>query len=470
MLPAILSAPLVLDMTPVAPGVEVSFTVRGLLPFENLYVSWSKQGKGDGGCPERLVGTCIGLRAPRDLEGPAAADAGGTATFTYTFSGPGQIERIWAQGFVMRLDGTVGVTAVISRPVFDSAEVRLGDVVVANEADLAALAGVRAVQGSLRIEGTSLGAVDLPELVAVGGDLMVWENDALVTLSLPALQHVAGSVSLYDDGALTSLQGLAELRTVGGDLSVNRMDGLVSLQGLESLRRVGGKLYVFHDVALASLQGLDNLELVGGAVQLWELYALTDATLPALHTAGGRLDLFENDALVSVSMPLLERLGGYEVHHCDALPDAGSFPSLSSTGDVTLQYDEALASLDGLSMLTRVELVTLKAMPALSSLQGLASLSSAGALLVSGAPVLPQIELPLQELDLLQVEGNDGLVEMGLPALFEVTGDVTVVQNPLLSQCGVEGWLGGVTVGGTVTCGENLDDGCSQYCLVDTGP
>jgi hypothetical protein len=47
---------------------------------------------------------------------------------------------------------------------------------------------------------------------------------------------------------------------------------------------------------------------------------------------------------------------------------------------------------------------------------------------------------------------------------------VLVAGNPLLSQCGVESWLAGVTVGGSVSCAENLDDGCSQHCLVDTGP
>jgi hypothetical protein len=462
--------PILLDMTPPAPGVEVHFTVHGLLPLENLYVSWSSEGIGGSRCPEKLMGTCIGLREARGLEGPAPADAGGTATFTHTFSGPGQFERIWAQGFVMRLDGTVGVTAVISRPVFESTDVLLGDAVVASEADLAALASVRAIQGSLRIEGTSLALVELPELVSVGGDLVVWENEELVTLSLPALQHVAGSVSLYDLESLTSLEGLSSLRTVGGDLSVNRMEGLASLQGLESLRRVGGKLYVFHDVGLTSLQGLDNLELVGGAAQLWELYALTEATLPALHTVGGRLDLFENDLLAYVSMPLLEQLGGYEVHHCDALPDAGSFPSLLATGDVTLQYDDALTTVDGLSMLQSTAFLTFKALPSLSTLQGLSSLEQAGALLVSGAPTLTSLELPVQALEHLQVEGNSGLVDIGLSSLAEVTGDVLVVDNASLSQCDVEGWLDGVTVGGTVTCGENLDDGCSSYCLVDTGP
>ena len=65
---------------------------------------------------------------------------------------------------------------------------------------------------------------------------------------------------------------------------------------------------------------------------------------------------------------------------------------------------------------------------------------------------------------------TDSLVALGLPVPESVTTDVRLVRNPLLSQCLVEAWLQEVTVGGSVSCGENPDDGCTAYCLADTGP
>lgn len=466
-----LSAPPMLDVGPVTGGIDVRFRVRNVLPLENVYVSWSSQGPGER-CFERLSGACLDLRAPRGLYGPVSADLSGEATYVHRFANTPAVDKLWAQGVVYRLDGTVETTPVVIRAIVDPADVLEGDVIVADAVDLSVLAGITAITGSLRIEGTALTEVELPDLEQIGQDLVIWENGVLSTLSLPGLRQVGGALSLYDNPQLDSLAGLSSLREVGAELSVNRMEGLLTLSGLEGLQTVGGRVYLFHDTELDTLSGLSGLEIVGGTVQLWELYALTEAVLPGLHTIGGRLDLFEDDALVTLSMPKLRRVAGIEVHHCDALTDVGSFPELQSTGDVTLLYDDALAAVTGLCALRSIELLSIRIMPMLSSLAGLCSLAEVeGELSVSVAPSLVSLDLPaLSSAGSLEIDSNTGLLEIGLPALSEVDDDVVVKDNPALSQCGFESWLSGITLGGIVSCVGNLDDGCSSVCLLDTGP
>lgn len=462
--------PLSLSASPAAEGLEVRFTVRPVAPLENVYVAWSLAGEGDGPCPEALRGTCLDLLMPSELVGPGPADASSTATVAHTLAGLGAAQRLWAQAVIFRLDGTIGKTPVISRPIFDAASVWLGDAAVTDEASMAALQGYSAIEGELRVEGTALTELSLPDLEQVGGDLVVWSNDALASLWLPRLRAV-GALSLYDAPALDSLQGLLRLQEVGGDLSLNRLEALPHLRGLDHVERVGGRLYLFHDTALTTLDGLGALRQVGGGAQLWELYALTEARLPALEALGGRLDLFDADLLVEVSMPELSALGGYEIHHCGALASAGAFPSLRSLGDLTLRYSEGLSTFEGLSSLETLGALAVQAAPSLSSLSGLASLREiAGPLTLQGT-ALASLDLPaLQRTGALAAENNPELLELGLPALESVTTDVLVRRNPQLSQCAVEAWLQEVTVGGGVLCGENLDDGCTAYCLADTGP
>lgn len=318
-----------------------------------------------------------------------------------------------------------------------------GDAIVTDAADLAALAGVRAIAGDLVVEQTTLDAVELPLLEEVGGDVRVWENDALATLALPSLALVGGDLSLYDDPVLDSLAGLSRLRSVGGTLSLNRLEALVDLRGLEALETVGADLYVFHDVSLASLDGLASLRSVGGEIDLWETYALASATFPVLESVGGKLDLFEADALVSLSLPALAVLGAYELHECDAMTGVGEFPLVETLpGNVVVKWSDAVVSLAGFG-----------------------ALRSANGLVLDELPALPAIDLPaLATLELLEVSHNDALADPGLPALGAIGTSATVVLNPLLSQCALDALFDRAPPL-VVVCGANLDDGCAGWCV-----
>lgn len=101
-----------------------------------------------------------------------------------------------------------------------------GDVVVRTAADLADLAGVLAITGSLRIEGARLVRARLPSLRSVGRDLIIADNAHLVELELPRLVRVSGHLVLAGNDAL-STDPFPRLRRAGDDGVVDVDDNAV---------------------------------------------------------------------------------------------------------------------------------------------------------------------------------------------------------------------------------------------------
>ncbi len=333
--------------------------------------------------------------------------------------------------------GTEGLS--IRPPSFDP--VVAGDVVITDAADLDRLRPYVVVEGDLVIEATDLRTVDLPYLREVGGEVRIWENDALTRLSLPSLELVGGDLSLYDDPLLPDLGGFVALREVGGSLTLNRLPGLVDLRGLEALVSVG-RLYLFHDVGLRTLDGLDGLEEVEGPAQVWEDHALREVRLPSLRRVGAKLDLFDARSLEALDLPVLAELGGLELHHCDVLTDLdGALPALTALpGGLALRYDPALTSLDGLAGLTEV-----------------------GELLVERADALTALGLDgIEAAEVVEVRFNPVLADPGLSSLREARV-LRFDRNPALPDCAIEALAERVGAP-IVECTGNLDAGCATLC------
>jgi hypothetical protein len=448
--------------SPVAPGIDWTLSVGPLAPGEEVHLAGSTQGRGAGPCPPSLGGTCLQLTSVTYL-GSAVADWSGRATL-HTTAPPlaGGATTMWVQAVVVDAAGVVHLIEPREQAVHDAAEVHLGDLVVGDSADLPVAREVIAVQGDLRVEGTDLEEVELLSLVEVGGDVVVWENDALELLRAPALVSVGGDLSLYDAPALERLDDWGALQRVGGTLSLNRLVALEQLQ-LPALEQVGA-LYAFHDPLLTDLDGLSSLQGVAGAAQLWELYGLTRLSLPALQSVGGALDLFAADALVELSLPALTTVGTLEVHACDALVELGDLSALETVHQgLRLRYLEGLASVDGLSALLSAGSVTVEHTPALQALPLPALHTVSGRVEVSRTGAEELGLWGLVEAGSVELRSNGALVDLGMESLAEV-GAVTVVGNPALSQCAVEGWLDALSHG-VVACGGNLDDGCTSVCV-----
>ncbi|MDP2344015.1 MAG: hypothetical protein Q8O67_23860 [Deltaproteobacteria bacterium] len=105
------------------------------------------------------------------------------------------------------VDGTsalsLGEESEAPRQYGENAHTRAGDVVVSSAADVAALAGVMAITGSLRVESPRLLRVRLPALRSVGGDVVVSKNPRLLRLELSALVDVGGALVVRENAALS---------------------------------------------------------------------------------------------------------------------------------------------------------------------------------------------------------------------------------------------------------------------------
>ena len=99
---------------------------------------------------------------------------------------------------------TLGEESEAPRQYAENPHTRAGDVVIASADDVAALAGVLAITGSLRVEGPRLLRVRLPTLRSVGGDVVVVGNPRLLRLELSALVDVAGALVLRTNPALSA--------------------------------------------------------------------------------------------------------------------------------------------------------------------------------------------------------------------------------------------------------------------------
>ncbi|MEZ4238434.1 MAG: hypothetical protein R3F59_20240 [Myxococcota bacterium] len=381
------------------------------------------------------------------------ADASGRAA--YAVAGP-DAQTVWVQAFVAAADGSVLATDVVERPVWPADRVWPGD---ATPADLA---GYAAVSGALRLEGADDAALSLPDLVEVGGDVVLWEAPALREVALPALRWVGGDLALYDDPQVGGVDAPA-LERVGGSLTAYWMPGLRDLDGLASLAVIGGDLALYHDLALQRVDG-PPLVRVGGGVQLWELEALEAVSWPALLGIGGRLDLFQDDALTALSAPALAELGGYELHHCDRMADVGRFDALRAVrGEVAVRYDAALTGLQGLGDVEAMGALSVQFSDALTTLSDLAALRElALGLEVVRCGGLTAVDLPaLERAAVVSVRGNLALSEVGLPALQEAQ-TVGFADDPALPDCDVVALA--ERVGATAQCSGNLEDACTPSC------
>lgn len=137
-------------------------------------------------------------------------------------------------------------------------------VVIESDADLAALDGVRAIEGELQInrtDFTNLNALGCIE--EVGGELTIFGNDSLDDLTgLENLQRVGGGLVISENAALTDIDSFDELAAVQGSLIIRNNPVLTEVSGFASLVGVG-TLIVRENETLTHIDGLAGLRTVG---------------------------------------------------------------------------------------------------------------------------------------------------------------------------------------------------------------
>ncbi len=101
---------------------------------------------------------------------------------------------------------------------------------------------------------------------------------------LESLTSLGGDLKIFDSNALVSISALSNLTSVGGHLSIESNNILTSLTGLESLTSIDGELNVAYNASLTNLCALYNVNLTGDLLEIHENTLLSMETAYALET------------------------------------------------------------------------------------------------------------------------------------------------------------------------------------------
>jgi beta-lactamase regulating signal transducer with metallopeptidase domain len=217
-----------------------------------------------------------------------------------------------------------------------------GDISVASQADVDALAGIGFIGGSLTVASSEdLNLAPLGDLREISGTLNLWENPNLTRIDgFGCLQTVGGDLVFgdrlfgSDNDSLEQIAGFEGLTAIGGSIIVNRSTALTGLGGFGSLADIGGDLLIIQNPTLESVGEFAGLARVGGMVDITNNATLTSVGgFNALTTVGEDLQLGSNVALTQIS--------GF-----DRLETVGSF--------FAIVFNTALTSIEGFSNLEAV--------------------------------------------------------------------------------------------------------------------
>lgn len=222
------------------------------------------------------------------------------------------------------------------------------------------------ILGYVRINGPDITNLNgLSAVTSIGGDLEIYGNDLLISLSgLEGVTCVGEDVSIGEwlpAGGNRRLKNLTGLNGLGHikDLRIINNDSLINVTGLNNLNSISGHLYI--ESHLTSLTGLENLDTIGGWLNIRNAGITSLEGLDNLVFLGG---------LAAVHTKLINLTGMYSLNHIGSI-------YLGSDGHYQPGGNEDLTNLSGLENISSVEgSVGFIYNPVLTNLDGLENVVS----------------------------------------------------------------------------------------------
>jgi hypothetical protein len=324
-----------------------------------------------------------------------------------------------------------------------------GDVNVANQAELAALAGCEEITGSLNIltfEGADL--APLASLRVVGEALFLGAQQDVPVSDDPDVQQTADEQyrALQDAGYLESLHGLESLGSVGRLLLTSIL--VEDLSELESLSRIGTGMVVRSSRNLRDLTGLEAAHAIP-LVWLADCGALE--SLAGLELDGSTHSVYLERVPALANVEALGSITSFDTLIIDgtgieALP---AFSNFSST-DVYIARNLALVDASGLATIGSVRSLQVIGNPSLRALPALTQLVAFDSLIVGGNDGLEEVSLDFPGLqppisygnareyqlsaDLIEIGNNASLRRVTSLTGLSAVQNVSVDSNPSLTE------------------------------------
>jgi hypothetical protein len=199
----------------------------------------------------------LGCESPEEGSTEAAAGAGAAVGAEAASDG----------GFAGEADGA---PSCLPDPEPAGSGVYEGDVTLSAPSDVAAIAELEEIHGSLRVLSTYSGVLELPNLRRLSGDLQVEGSpgpatglDQVTSLRLANLQQIGGQLWIYLAWSLSEVD-LRSLESVTGQVFIMRNLSM-RVARFDALEEVGGSVTFAAQTSLPSCVTASNPVLGGAA-------------------------------------------------------------------------------------------------------------------------------------------------------------------------------------------------------------
>lgn len=246
------------------------------------------------------------------------------------------------------------------------------------------------IGGDLVVNGSDITNLNgLEDIVAVGGDLYIWNNPLLLSLSgLDQLVSVGHDIRLVNNSLLNDLSSLQNIAKIENDLVIGYIDqidgggnpSLPNLLGLHHVSSIGGALWIDDNDLLTNLLGLNEVVSIGSGIFITGNDNLINLEgIDNLSPTASGLYISYNQSLVSLSglEGLQSTAGSIDLNDNPVLTGLSGLNNIESIGyELRLQNNASLANLEALTHLTSVGKVYISNNPELVSLKGLRNLNN----------------------------------------------------------------------------------------------
>ncbi len=347
------------------------------------------------------------------------------------------------------------------------------------------LSSLEEVTGSLTLRDASMAVLELGALEHVGGYATLEALSGLVAVSAPRWTEVERNLVLRGNPDLTSLDGMGALKRLKGDLVIDDNDALVTLAPWPLVYIVGDLVATDNAslVAIGDWPNLDHisyrveihdnpaLERIDGMPSLVRLQSIEVTGSPSLTSIDGfaRVDDPDWVILVGTGLTDLSALSGVRSPQTLTFEDNPRLSSLRGLENLVDTWNltvkgSAITDLEGLGALTELRIFTLEGNPELEDLDGLGPVEISIRVDLLHNPALTSVDALsgcCDELQSLDVEGNDVLTSLAPLALPDAMGGIDIVSNPSLSTLdgllGVQSTYHLAVTGNTSLCASEVD-------------
>lgn len=188
------------------------------------------------------------------------------------------------------------------------------------------------IEGNVLISGNNItNFYALNEIVSIGGDLTIQNNNQLVNITgFDHLYHIDGSLTIKNNSYLRKLTGLNNIMSIGGTLRISNNQLLTSLYGIGNTNSIGGDLIIDSNLVLDNMHSLYGIASIGSVPGTGKISINSNAALTSLNSLGNIDPATINELHISFN-PLLSDCDMASV--CAFLAEPGGIIDIHDNGE-----------------------------------------------------------------------------------------------------------------------------------------